>query len=105
MLKKSTNSMEGVFQTSIDEPGGLAQKVGHLSWVMNALVVVLLLGFLTALISVIGIWRDAFSSKEAAYQNLIEKVYDQNTEIQKLQLIMQLQQKSPQTQPPQQPVQ
>ncbi|MBI3888629.1 hypothetical protein HY311_02450 [Candidatus Nomurabacteria bacterium] len=62
----------------------LAGKLSDINGILIAVIVVLFVGFATAFVSVWGLVLDANRFKTETYQNLVDKVNDQNYRIEDL---------------------
>jgi len=66
------------------EKAETTKRLDRLDYLMGAIIVVLLVGFVTMFIAVFGIFRDNESASQATYQNLVNQVQTQNAQIQVL---------------------
>ena len=66
---------------SVNPISGVPEKLDNLSNLMNAIVVVLLIGFAGMFVATIAIFVDAFRSKQTTYQSLVDKISAQQNTI------------------------
>lgn len=75
-------------QISTSPPSGQtpakAEDVDLLKWLMIGVVIVLLVGFAAAFISIGGYVVQSEASKQGTYQNLVDKISEQNRKIDNL---------------------
>jgi hypothetical protein len=66
---------------SLPQRGVIDEKVDHLSWLMNVIVIVLFIGFAGMFVATASMLVDSFSSKAETYGDLRDRVLEQNEKI------------------------